>query len=232
MFNCKKITTILWDVDGTLIDFEESENLAFHTCFEKHNIDITDNDFEIYKEINRNYWHRFDNGEITKDIVYVNRFLDFFKHLNIENLSAECFNTEYQQLLGECCVLFYGAYELCKKLSEKGYRQYAVSNGSEKAQRIKLNKTGLDKIFDGIFISDVIGYAKPSPLFFEYVFERIENLVKKETLLIGDNPICDIDGGNKAGVLTCLFDPAKKGAFDIVPTFTVHSMSDIEKLLI
>ena len=51
------IKVILWDVDGTLLDFKKSEYAAIKKCFEIYNLGIcTDEMIARYSEINRKYW--------------------------------------------------------------------------------------------------------------------------------------------------------------------------------
>ena len=72
-------------------------------------------------------------------------------------------------------------------------------------QTERLKRSGLDKIFDGVFISDEVGYEKPSPFFFDYVRKHIDNVSLDEILIVGDSLTSDIKGGNNMGIKTCLF---------------------------
>lgn len=224
--------TILWDIDGTLIDFKKSEYVALRACFENFGVLLTDEQISKYHIINRSYWDAFDKGEIQKSVVYTARFADFCKILNFCGTTPEEINSLYQILLGECSVMFDGAYELCCELKDKGFLQYAVTNGSTKAQEIKLEKTGLINLFDGVFISDKIGHAKPESKFFEYVFSNIPHFCKDSAIIIGDNLVCDIDGGSKAGLTTCYFDYESKGYAEIIPDFIVNNMYELKRLLL
>lgn len=52
-------------------------------------------------------------------------------------------------------------------------KQYAVTNGTRTAQERKLARSGLGDLFDGVFISEVVGAEKPSLDFFRPVLEAI-----------------------------------------------------------
>ena len=53
------ITTILWDVDGTLLDFLAAEKAAIRTLFaELGFVDWTDEALARYSKINRGYWEK------------------------------------------------------------------------------------------------------------------------------------------------------------------------------
>lgn len=47
-----KYQTILWDIDGTLLNFEMSEKISMEKCLEKHGVSMTEAQFEEYKKIN------------------------------------------------------------------------------------------------------------------------------------------------------------------------------------
>ena len=76
-------------------------------------------------------------------------------------------NDEYQERLGDTIVFNDDSYNLVLSLKDK-VKQYAVTNGSLSAQKKKLSKSGLKDLFDGIFISDLIGVNKPNIEFFDY----------------------------------------------------------------
>ena len=51
------IKVILWDVDGTLLDFKKAEYVAIKKCFEIFNLgECTDEMIARYSAINKKYW--------------------------------------------------------------------------------------------------------------------------------------------------------------------------------
>ena len=59
------ITTILWDVDGTLLDFLAAEKAAIRTLFAEFGFgECTDEAIARYSKINRRYWEKLENGEL------------------------------------------------------------------------------------------------------------------------------------------------------------------------
>ena len=58
-----------------------------------------------------------------------------------------------------------------------------VTNGTKVAQQKKLSVSGLDKIFDYIFISEDVGYEKPCKAYFDFVFKKMGITNKKEVLI-------------------------------------------------
>ena len=203
------IKVILWDIDGTLLDFKKSEYAAIKKCFEIFGLgNCTDEMIKRYSEINRGYWEKLELGEITKQEVLINRFVDFFAKEGIKTDCAPDFNQEYQIQLGETICFCDNSYELLKSLRGR-VKQYAVTNGTKAAQDRKLEKSGLISVFDGIFISEVVGTEKPGIEFFEKVWEQIGTYKKEEILIVGDSLTSDIQGGNNAGILCCWYNPKK-----------------------
>ncbi|BBF44902.1 5'-nucleotidase YjjG [Lachnospiraceae bacterium KM106-2] len=202
----KKIDTILWDIDATLLNFEASEAVSIRECFKQYDVTITDEQFEMYKKINRSYWDRFERNEISKQSVYRDRFVDLFAYLNVKGIDPDTFNDAYQMAIGTNYVLEEGAIEICETLS-KNYRQYVVTNGSTVAQYTKLKGSTLDQYMDGIFISDEMGVAKPDKKFFDLCASQIKNYDPETTMIIGDSLTSDMQGGNNAGIRCCWFNP-------------------------
>ena len=64
----------------------------------------------------------------------------------------------------------------------------------------------MDKIFDGIFISDDVGFEKPSSEYFRIVLDSI-GMLTEDCLVIGDSLTSDIKGANNAGIPCCWFNP-------------------------
>lgn len=218
---------ILWDIDGTLLDFIAAEKVAIRACFEKFEMgECTDEMIARYSKINRKYWEALERGEITKQEVLVGRYREFFETEGLDVSKAEPFNDEYQIRLGDTCVFRDGGYEIVSKLKGRVV-QYAVTNGTSRAQERKLINSGLDKLLDGVYISDKIGFEKPTSQFFVPVFEAISKLEKEtnkeinneinkginkginkdEVLIIGDSLTSDIRGGNNVGIKTCWYNP-------------------------
>lgn len=200
------IKAILWDVDGTLLDFLAAEREAIRACFARFGLGgCPDEMIERYSQINVRYWKRLEYGEISRDEVLLGRFVEFFASEGIET-DVPAFNDEYQYRLGDTIVFIDGAFGLVKRLRSR-VKQYAVTNGSLTAQKRKLTRSGLIDLFDGVFISEEVGFDKPRPEFFEHVFSKIPPFAKDELLIVGDSLTGDMRGGNTAGIKCCWFNP-------------------------
>ncbi len=201
------ISTILWDVDGTLLDFIAAEKAAIKTLFGEFNLgQCSDEMIKRYSEINKTYWQRLERGEITKQEVLVGRFKEFFKSEGIDISVVEEFNSLYQLRLGDTIIYHDDSLEIIKSLQGR-VRQYVVSNGTVEAQSKKLRLSGLGELVDGIFLSEHIGVEKPNIEFFDKVLEEIKPADRSSILIVGDSLTSDIQGGNNAGIVTCWYNP-------------------------
>lgn len=221
---------ILWDVDGTLLNFLKSENAAIKECFRNFGLpECTDEMVEVYSGINEGYWKLLERGEITKPELFTSRFRDFFAKIGVTCDEAE-FNALYQRTLGIHIFPNDNSLELVKSLKGKVH-QYAVTNGSAVAQERKLRVSGLDRLFDGIFISDKVGAEKPTVEFFDRVFAQIPE-GRGEVVIVGDSLTSDIRGANNAGIACCWYNPEGKPAPENLRIdYTITDLNQITALL-
>ena len=213
-FNLDNIKLVLWDVDGTILDFFEAQKNAIRACFSKFELgECSDKMLLDYDSINHKYWKALERNEITKSQVLTERFHEFFGKYGIRRDVVDAFNDEYQVRLGDTICYFPGVREVILRIRDKGILQFAVTNGTKTAQVRKLSASGLDKIFDGIFISEEVGSEKPNKEFFIPVYERARELIPEiklsEIVIIGDSPTSDIQLGKNVGIKTCRFKQDK-----------------------
>ena len=223
------IKTILWDVDGTLLDFHAAESAAIRACFESHGLGpCTDEMVARYSVLNMSFWERMELGEITKQQVLRGRFEAFFAAEGIVFDAIEAFNEEYQLRLGDTICYIDDSFELLKSLRGR-VRQYAVTNGTITAQEKKLRRSGFDTLFDGVFISECVGVEKPGKGFFDKVFEAIGPVDPMETMIAGDSLTSDIKGGNNAGIVTCWYNP--KGLANDKGVHVDHEIRNLHEII-
>lgn len=226
------IKTLLWDIDGTLLNFEKSENYAIKKCFELFGIDeCTDEMVARYSPINRKYWEALERGELTKPQVLRGRFQEFFKSENISFDRIDDFNAEYQVRLGDKVFFCDNGLETVTALKGK-IRQYAVTNGTYIAQSRKLTQSGLIDIFDGVFISDKIGFEKPSVEFFDAVQKEIGEFSHDEVMIIGDSLTSDMRGGNNANILCCWYNPhGAENKYGIKIDYEIKDIAEVIEII-
>ena len=226
------IKTILWDVDGTLLDFLKSEDYGIRACLEEIGFFGCDSAMiDRYSKINRSYWEALEREEITKQEVLVGRFRSFFEQEKIPCPDVEAFNRSYQQKLGEKFFENERSLELCRHLQQY-VKQYVVTNGTVEAQKNKLKYSGLGDCMDGVFISDEIGAEKPTRQFFDHVFSVIGHPAPGEAMIVGDSLTSDMRGGNTAGLICCWYNPRhQENTAHVHVDHEIESIWEVEKII-
>lgn len=205
-----KYDTIFWDLDGTLLDFKQSERYALGECLKAHGVAMTEEMLALYSGINERFWERLERGEVEKKELLPGRFSEFFRQAGIRGIDPEQMQKQYEKELGAKTYYVENSFEIVAKLRQMGVKQHIVTNGILHTQQIKMKKSGFDGLVDNVFISDEIGYEKPRKEFFETVFHELRDLKKEKALLVGDSLTSDMRGANNAGVDACFYNPKGK----------------------
>jgi len=222
-------TTVLFDIDHTLLDFEATERTAFRRLLEQQELQWTPERETRYKTLNQALWKALERGEVTREEVIHSRFVTFFAEEG-RTVDGREVDETYRGYLAQGTELIPGATALLEQLVGN-VTMYVVTNGISKTQRARLEGAGLTDFFEGIFVSEETGFQKPMAGFFDHVFARIPQFDPARTIIVGDSLSADIAGGNQAGIATCWFNPDRKSAADIKPTFTITSLAELPTLL-
>ena len=224
---------ILLDIDDTLLDFSAAEEGALSKTLNHYGIEDTEHTRAVYSRVNVSYWKRFERKEITKAQLWADRFSAFGKEIGITigcEQSVEM-NTYYLNALGGFAIPLPGAEDLCRTLIQRGYRLYAVTNGNTAVQHSRLDALGYKKYFSGLFISEEVGFNKPSKEYFDVVFETIGGS-RSDYLIVGDSLTSDIAGGANSGIDTCWYNPRMhENVNGPIPTYTVRNYAELSALL-
>lgn len=221
------IKYILWDIDGTLLDFELAEERALRSSLQGFGLkDLTDEMLVQYRKINKNYWERLERGELEKIQVLQGRFYDFFALYDLDSSLVPDFNRTYQENLGRVAAFSPYGLEVVKDL--KGdYIQLAATNGTITAQEGKLKRSGLDELLDGIFISDEVGYEKPDPRFFKVILDSFPGSKVTDFIIVGDSLTSDMKLARNCGFLSIFYNPKN---LDLGPGQVDYIISDLREV--
>ncbi|MER2094402.1 MAG: HAD family hydrolase, partial [Aerococcus urinaeequi] len=95
-----KYKNLLFDVDDTLLDFQDAQKVALKFLFESMDIPYNEETEKMYNTMNQSRWRQFEQGILTSEQVVNGRFGIFFNQLGIEVDSVEM-ERNYRQYLKE-----------------------------------------------------------------------------------------------------------------------------------
>lgn len=224
------IDTILFDLDNTLLDFSKAEKVALKAALERMSIQLDEEMLGRYRVLNGEQWKLLELGKLNHEEVKVRRFELLFQEYGIR-CSAKETTDIYEKLLEIGHYFVEGTPELLETLFPK-YRLYIVTNGTASVQKCRMKSAEIEKYFSGVFISEEIGYDKPTKEYFDYCFGKIQNFQKENAVIIGDSLTSDIRGGKNTGVRTIWFNPKHMpNDTDIQPDHEVQNLKEIPELL-
>ena len=222
-------TTLLFDVDDTLLDFKAAENQGLQQLFADEGLVLTKELKQAYQKLNQELWQAYEQDKISRDEVLNQRFRLFFERLG-RKVDGEKMELKYRQYLNQGHQLLGNSLAIIQDLASKA-SLYVVTNGVSQTQHQRLTDAKLAPYFKDIFISDVIGYQKPKVEFFAHVFANIPQVDLAKTLIIGDSLTSDIQGGMNANIDTVWLNPAQLPAKACQPTYQISQLEQLYPIL-
>lgn len=224
------IKNVFIDLDDTILDFLAAEKAALTRTLSHFGIAPDERVLARYSAINDAQWKLLERGEITRDQVKLRRYALLFEEFGID-CDPMMVNDHYMEELSKGHIFMEGAKALLDALFGS-YRLYLASNGTTWVQERRLKSADLYRYFDGVFISQELGYDKPDPRFFEKAFATISDFKKEESVMVGDSLTSDIKGGKGAGLKTLWFNPkGKENHTDIQPDHTFTRLAELPAFL-
>lgn len=209
-----KIDTVLFDLDGTLIDTNELIISSFLHTMEKY------------------YPGQYQREDVLPFLGPTLK--ETFETLNPENYEEmittyRTYNVANHDLLVKG---FEGVYETVRTLKENQFKLAIVTTKRLDVVKMGLKLTGLDEFFDVVVALDHVEKAKPDP---EPLFKALEMLgsAPDQAIMVGDNHH-DILGGKNAGTLTAGVSWSVKGRAHLEqykPDYILDNMADILPIL-
>lgn len=226
-----KFDLILFDIDGTLLDFDLAERNALADTLKEYNFICNDEILNRYHEVNIFYWKQLEKGLIDKKQLAYKRYEQLFLEYGIKT-DINTFNFKYRDRLKEGAYLLNNAMEICQELHGNKIKLGVASNGGNDIQIRRIKKIGLDKYLDYMFVSEEIGYNKPHKEYFEHIFQKIESVPKEKIMIVGDSLTADIQGGKNAGIITCWYNPNGESDMEnIEPDYEIKDLLELRKLI-
>lgn len=180
------ITTLLFDLDGTLADSLEDLTTAVNhmrNAFSLPPLSATTVRGMVGKGA-RNLIRQALPDNPADDLEHGLRLFVDYNSCHIADNSR----------------LYPGAREALEELSGQGFRMAVISNKNEELSRLMLETLGIAHYFPLICGGDTYPEMKPSPLPLLRTLEHLGSL-PTQTVMVGDS-INDIQAGKQAGIIT------------------------------
>lgn len=225
----------LFDLDDTLLDFQESERLSFYSAMQSFGLSTElDALYEHYQIENRALWKLFEQAQTSKEHLKVERFRKILSSKKID-IDPELASNRYLETLPETVVLIDYAVEICKWLSGHG-EIGIVTNGIHTVQTKRIANSKIAPYISFVSVSEECGFAKPDVRFFEYSAKMASRFSKASAIVIGDRLETDILGAHNFGLDSCWFNPKQSARpADLLehfaPKFEVKHLSEIQNII-
>ncbi|WML59106.1 pyrophosphatase PpaX [Neobacillus sp. PS2-9] len=209
-----KITTVLFDLDGTLIDTNELIITTYLHTLEKYYPSKYQRE-DVLPFLGPTLHEVFGNMDPDR----VEEMVSEYRAFNIAN---------HDELVKE----FVGVKETVQTLKERGYKMGIVTTKRHDVTLKGLRLMELEDYFEVIVAYDHVEKVKPDP---EPIFKALEQLgsTPEESIMVGDN-FHDILAGKNAGTATAGVAWSIKGREYVAkyePDYMLENMKDLLTIL-
>lgn len=207
------IRTVLFDLDGTILDSNELIIKSFEYTFKKYNFTFTEEELKEF------------NGP---------PLIDTFAKINpgYEEEMVKVYREHNHDIHEQYVKLFPNVIETIEELQKNDINMGIVTAKMRVAVDLGMELTGLDQYFETIIAVDDVTHSKPHP---ESVIKAMNELngTAETTIMVGDN-YHDILAGKNAGVKTAGVAWTHKGEEYLAsynPTYMLQDMKDLLEIV-
>lgn len=210
-----KYDTVLFDLDGTLLNTRELINRSFVHTFEHFRPDHVLTDEELDSFFGPSLRQTF--SRYSTDEQEIEEMIQYYRQFNVASHD-------------EMVTAFPGAKSLIRTLARKGYKLGVVSSKKTDLVEHGLEIFGMRDKIKVIIGEEDVKNPKPDP---EGILEAMRILDSKKALYVGDG-VGDIEAGKNAGIDTIgvLYSDRKEQILAAEPTYTIHSLDQILAILV
>lgn len=209
--NDNKIDTVLFDLDGTLLNTKPLIDKSFIHTFEHFRPDYKLSDEELDSFFGPTLYQTF--SRYSNDEEEIQAMIQFYRDFNVPN---------HDSMVSP----FPQAKETVKDLHKKGIKVGVVSSKKTDLVMHGLEIFGMLEYMDIVIGADEVKNHKPAP---DGILLAKEKLNSKNVLYVGDTKN-DIIAGKNASVKTCgvLYIKDPSIMLEVAPDYVINKLSEIE----
>lgn len=210
-----KINTILFDLDGTLVDSNEIIIQSFKETFKYYQPNIEYTREQIIEMIGPPLKETFKI--VSEETKVINEMIAYYR-------------TFYQKHEFEYIKLYDNVIETLEKLSKLDFNLGIVTTKFEESAMPSIKFFSIDRYIKNYSFLGSVPEHKPSPEPIFYVLKQFHKV--DQALMVGDNP-SDIFAGKNAGILTCGIEwtLVKDKLIATNPDFWIKDYKEILKII-
>jgi putative hydrolase of the HAD superfamily len=206
--------SVFFDLDDTLYPYppcNRAGKRAARETFLDLGYDVDREAFEdLYMEARREVKRELaGTASAHERFLYFKRLIGIYTDTHRSG-DALALGEAYWEAYVDAMELFDGVEETLAELGDAGVDVAIVSNLTTRIQLEKIRHFGIEEHVDYLLTSEETGREKPSSVMFTLPLARLDRK-PSETLMVGDNPGADIEGGNAVGLDTALFNNDAEG---------------------
>lgn len=187
------IKAVLFDLDGTLLNRDESLKIFAYKQYER----LFDLISHIPKET---YIARFiqldSRGYVWKDKVYRQLVEEF----GITKITSEELLDDYVNEFKHCCVPFDNLLSMLEELKKRNMLIGMITNGYGQFQLDNIKALGIENYFQTILVSEWEDVKKPDSQIFIRAAGKL-GVLPNECVFMGDHPENDVQGATNVEMI-------------------------------
>lgn len=205
-----KIDTLLFDLDGTLVDSVGLIKDTLKETFKRYFPEVSLSESDLLRMIGPSLQETFSH--YTSDPDLIRRMIETYREIYTR------FEFHYIRIYPLVC-------ETLQYFHEKNYHLAIVTTKFQESAMPSIRHFGLDRWIDRVIALDDVRYPKPDP---ESVILAMNHFSSRGAVIIGDSP-SDLLAGKNAGILTGAvgYSYKREELRSLAPDFWIEQFSDL-----